>query len=570
MSWTVCRIRANQPLWTLSRRNDRQGEVLDRLTTLQNPVLPRRQTAFRVWGLALLLLLLLIPSAAYLWHFSDVPRFGDLHDDSLYYVSAKSLADGGGYRIESLPGEPAQTKYPPLYPLLLSVAWRLEPRFPDNLPLAAWISWLALPAVLLQLAALYPSWGMSPVRVWVLGFLFAVNPYVILFSTQLLSEMLFLALSLSAMLLVERAAKGSVIAGVAAGAVAGLAYLARSAGLALMVAAVIYLWPLKKQRRSTVLFAAAMLPFIAGWMIWTRLHQVTTADPSLIYYLDYFRYEAYSVSLGDLPVLLWKNVDGFLWGLGGLLIPKIMDSLFLKILAEVVAIAMISGVIRLVRRGYARLYALFSLVTAALLVIWHFPPNERFVLPLFPLALAGLLAEAEHLGGMLRTALRHRDRGQRVVAAGFAVIIAAIVAGSLVMQFLMDTNFLPEDSRQHRLRNNDRLAAYQGLRARVPGDASFLAADDALLFLYTGRHAMSKPLPPALWYRQDHTGMVHWMTDIVPFAHEHGLTYFVFSGVDARQGMADDDRDSILEAIRSSSDLAPLYQTETATVYRIR
>ena len=53
---------------------------------------------------------------------SDLPSFGDLHDDSLYYVSAKSLADGGGYRIESLPGEPAQTKYPPLYPLLLSLA----------------------------------------------------------------------------------------------------------------------------------------------------------------------------------------------------------------------------------------------------------------------------------------------------------------------------------------------------------------------------------------------------------------------------------------------------------------
>ena len=66
----------------------------------------------------ILLLFLLIPSALYLWHFPDVPRFGDLHDDSLYYVSAKSLADGGGYRIESLPGEPSQTKYPPLYPLL--------------------------------------------------------------------------------------------------------------------------------------------------------------------------------------------------------------------------------------------------------------------------------------------------------------------------------------------------------------------------------------------------------------------------------------------------------------------
>src|SRR6266550_2480117 len=234
----------------------------------------------------ILLLFLLIPSVLYLWHFPDVPRFGDLHDDSLYYVSAKSLADGGGYRIESLPGEPSQTKYPPLYPLLLSIAWRIDPQFPHNLPLAAWISWLALPVVLLQLAALYPSLGISTGRAWLLLFLFAANPYVILFSTQLLSEMLFLALSLAAMLLVERAAKGSSGATIAAGAVAGLAYLARSAGLALLVAAVIYLWPLRKQRSLAMLFTAAMIPFIAGWMIWVRLHQTATSDPSLIYYLD--------------------------------------------------------------------------------------------------------------------------------------------------------------------------------------------------------------------------------------------------------------------------------------------
>ena len=60
------------------------------------------------------------------------------------------------------------------------------------------------------------------------------------------------------------------------------------------------------------------------------------------------------------------------------------------------------------------------------------------------------------------------------------------------------------------------------------------------------------------------------MTDIVPFAREHGLTYFVFSGVDVRQGMADDDRDAIEKAIRSNPDLSPLYRAETATVYRLR
>jgi hypothetical protein len=62
--------------------------------------------------------------------------------------------------------------------------------------------------------------------------------------------------------------------------------------------------------------------------------------------------------------------------------------------------------------------------------------------------------------------------------------------------------------------------------------------------------------------------MVHWMTDLAPFARDHGLTYFLFAGVDARQGMANEDREAIEQAIRSSPDVVPVYQTQTATVYR--
>ena len=518
----------------------------------------------------LLVLALLVPSAAYLWRFRDVPRFGDLHDDSLYFVSAKSLADGGGYRIESLPGEPAQTKYPPLYPLLLSIAWRLNPQFPANLTLAAWLSWLALPAILFELAFLYPRWGLPRAGVWALIFLFAVNPYVILFSTQLLSEMPFLALSLAVILVIERAAKGSVAAAAWAGAIAGLAYLTRSAGLALLVSGIVYLWLIRKQRVAAALFSAAMVPFVAGWMLWARLHQTATNDPALIYYLDYFRYELYSVSWSDLHLILWKNLDGLLWGLGGLILPKVFDSQFLKILSEVLAIAMISGVVRLVRSGKAAFYSLFGLLSAGLLIIWHFPPNERFVLPLMPLALAGLGTEADHLAAMFQSARRHPDKGQRVAAAGFLAVVVAIGLGCLALQAVMDWSFLPADAAQHRERKIQSASLYGWIRANTAADASFLAADDAMLFLNTGRPAMSKPLPPALWYRQDHAGIVRWLSDPAPFAREHQIPYFVFAGVDIREGISDEDRDAVDKAIRSASDLHPACETGPATVFQVR
>src|SRR5712692_7478162 len=59
--------------------------------------------------------------------------FGHDNDDAVYVVTAKALANGQGYRTISLPLEPPQTKYPPLYPLLLSLIWRLYPQFPANL-----------------------------------------------------------------------------------------------------------------------------------------------------------------------------------------------------------------------------------------------------------------------------------------------------------------------------------------------------------------------------------------------------------------------------------------------------
>ena len=59
---------------------------------------------------------------------------GFYHDDGVYAVTAKALAEGKGYRIISLPGEPVQMTYPIFYPLVLSVVWRIFPDFPANIP----------------------------------------------------------------------------------------------------------------------------------------------------------------------------------------------------------------------------------------------------------------------------------------------------------------------------------------------------------------------------------------------------------------------------------------------------
>src|ERR1041385_1590634 len=53
--------------------------------------------------------------------------FGLMEDDTIYFSSAREIAQGHGYVLPNLPGQPAATKYPILYPWLLSWVWRLNP-----------------------------------------------------------------------------------------------------------------------------------------------------------------------------------------------------------------------------------------------------------------------------------------------------------------------------------------------------------------------------------------------------------------------------------------------------------
>jgi hypothetical protein len=129
---------------------------------------------------------------------------------------------------------------------------------------------------------------------------------------------------------------------------------------------------------------------------------------------------------------------------------------------------------------------------------------------------------------------------------------------------------LPEHEIARRVANADRVATYDWIRTRLPQDATLLSSEDGLVFLNTGRHAMRRTLPPPYWYREDHIKIIDWMSNFRTFTQEHGLTYFAFSGIDFRQGITSDDGYAIQEAIRSSPDLSPIYQAETAAVYKLR
>ena len=121
---------------------------------------------------------------------------GLFHDDGIYAVVAKSLSDGAGYRLISLPTAPDQTKYPFLYSYILSWLWSLDPKFPDNIGLlkAANAAFLATIFILSYLFYRCRVEGEESE-----GLLFAalvcINPAVFSFTDFTVSDILFLLLS---------------------------------------------------------------------------------------------------------------------------------------------------------------------------------------------------------------------------------------------------------------------------------------------------------------------------------------------------------------------------------------
>jgi hypothetical protein len=511
-------------------------------------------------------LVLLIPSALYVWKNPDMPEFGRLHDDGLLLVSAKGLADGEGFRVLNLPEQPAQTKYPVLYPLYLSLVWRLNPHFPANLWTARVFNWILLVTCLILSWIYYRKEGFSELRTTILVALLGLNPYMILFGTNNFSEVFFMCWLVGVFILAH--SKAAHIA-ILAGATAGFAYLSRTAGIALLFSMPAwYAW--RRESRRAIEFVAGMIPFIAGWMWWSRNHILHTADQTLIYYTDYVKMEFLTVGLDNLHIVLWKNIDGILYGMGSLAIPQVFAILPVKILTQVVGVAMISGTVRLFRRGTAVPYCFFAIVSSAMLAVWHFPPNERFVLPLCPLLLAGLLAELDHLVLMIKSSLYHKDAGQRVAASGMAAVLGAMLIGALTLQFFMSFGFLYDSARQYRTKLVDMRVAYAWIAANVPESAKVLSNDDPILYLYTGRRGHVVPLVPRSWYADDHASTVKAYRDIASYCRSNGFEYF-YSNTDDTSRWTNDplEIEGVRQAVRDNPELTPVFEYGFGTVYKV-
>lgn len=189
------------------------------------------------------------------------PAIGLYHDDGIWLVTAKAIAAGHGYMVESRPQPIPQAQYPPLFTAILALFTLVssQPQWLKLLPLACSAGWLLLTRKLLQ------KMGASRNGALLLVGLTAASPTTVFLSTNLMAESLFALLMTAALLalLEERA--------LAAGLFAGLATLTQAAGVALIAACILTLVA-RRRFRSAVILAAVAMAMVAPWFGWSLAH----------------------------------------------------------------------------------------------------------------------------------------------------------------------------------------------------------------------------------------------------------------------------------------------------------
>lgn len=246
-------------------------------------------------------LFLVLGASVALW----IPRLRgpiDLrYDAGVYYVLGSSLAQGRGYRLLNEPGAIEAIQYPPLLPLL--VAAHIQARGTPDPSLVAPL--LRHTYCLLTLAFAVATWFFARALLPPLPALFAALVTVLSLFTLYLSDLLFAELPFALLTVLFLLAARSQRRGaqVLCALFSGMAFLLRTAGLALLVAWAVE--PLLERRFRAALLRAgvALLPVLLWQM---QIHRVQSGPEYVQPAYAYQRapYQYYNVSYTENAALV--------------------------------------------------------------------------------------------------------------------------------------------------------------------------------------------------------------------------------------------------------------------------
>lgn len=257
-------------------------------------------------------------------------------DSILYLTGAENLGNGMGWSRPS--GEGTQesiTHFPPLYSLVLAAA---AGPHGDPAGAAVTVAVLLFSGVIVVSGAALIYIQRDPAAGVLVGALLASSPILMSVFSWAMSEPLFLLLGLLSLALLVAGLQGDRLGLIlASGAAAGLAYLTRYVGAALILTGLLLILLRRGASRRANLtalaaFAAPALVGVAAWSLRNLTVGGTVTNRSLVWH---------SVSLTK-----WKSPLSLLWGW---LLPLEFDYAALLATGAVLLILLALGTFRLVR-----------------------------------------------------------------------------------------------------------------------------------------------------------------------------------------------------------------------------
>ncbi len=462
----------------------------------------------KVWGgLGIILAGFLL----YLHWIDPAAQFGQFHDDTIYFSSAQALAEGIGYRLPSLPGAPAATKYPVLYPWILSWVWKWFPVFPSNVKAAVWISaafccWFLIAAFVLLRRL--PGLGDGPALLIVA--LCAFHPVFLLLGGGLMSDIPFGALALTAAALADPALRPKAPIGLAVvgGVAAGLSLLIRSAGVAVLPGVVVVALARRAWRPLGVFGVSAVAVAAAGILLAGRPALLPGFSPegggpgwqqTWLYYTSYVGYWKLNVPQASVfASVLADNLQFFLLAPATLCLlppPDWLGNQAGPMLWITLSFAILVGAFRQIRAGGWRPIHGVFLFYLAIVFSWYETPGgfqlRRFILPFVPFFYAGLWTEGRRFTAILRRGLVQAPRvPERVLAAVLTLASLGLIVAS-VHNYLYDLR--PQLRRQSLARaslRQEKEELFDWIRTHTGPATRFISYDDVTLYLATRRHAV--------------------------------------------------------------------------------
>jgi hypothetical protein len=475
--------------------------------------------------------------------------FGRTHDDTIYFSSAKALAEGRGYILPSVPGTPPATEYPILYPWVLSWVWRWNPSFPANLTDAIRITILfGVIFITLTFQFLRSFKGIGEAEALLLTAFCALHPIFIGYSGAIMTEIPFATVALAAMVIAERAMSRDSTAAttVACGVLSGFSMLLRILG-APIAAGIFISGVTRRAWRQTIIWSAAVAPFFL-WLVWRAVSAIRVFPPAdagppgpayvqtWTYYTSYIGFRKLCMTSGH---VVWEMfVSQFIYLLAhipGLFIGSLFGEhiglWFVGTLA-VLYLIVVGMVLQAKLGGWRPVHYSLAFYLAAVLT-WQYPEIKRFLVPFLPLFAASLWFGGKIVLRDLWSAIRGpRPLVERGFAAVAALFILALAVGMVGTFAFSGRGSMVADSKDAARLLAEKREAYEWLRANSSPDARAVATEDVALYLYTGRQAMSHiALNPAGLY--DPAQMQRDLDHMTDVAKGIGASYWIASPDDS-------------------------------------